>query len=252
MPFTIRLENALIAYVAYIGKMIWPRNLAVLYPYSESSLPSLAKAVGAALLLTLISALVIRAARKRPHLPVGWFWYLGTLVPVIGLVQVGEQTMADRYTYIPLIGLFVAIAWALPGERVPGRKAAGRVLAGFCVLILALLGIAARAQLACWKDSVTLFERTLSVTKDNYSGHLELALAYADAGRTDDAIWQYREAIRIMPSVTDAHLNLAILLYNKGDYAGAWEQVHICGRLGLQPNSDFVADLDRAMPEPVE
>ncbi len=168
MSFDIRFANTLVSYMEYIRKMIWPFDLAVLYPHS--GMPSVWKNVVAVLFLVAISYLAVRKAREMPFLLVGWLWYLGTLVPVIGLVQVGSQSMADRYTYIPLVGLFIALAWG--AERLiaewPGWKQPVVVIS-----LVALSGLLflARTQVETWKNSVTLFEQALAATEVNPVAH---------------------------------------------------------------------------------
>jgi tetratricopeptide (TPR) repeat protein len=213
-PVTIRIANALVSYVKYIGKMIWPRDLAVLYPHPGESLP-LWQAVGAGLLLLMVSFAVIRAAKRYPYLTVGWLWYLGTLVPVIGLVQVGQQAMADRYTYVPLIGLFIMIAWGV--YELLSKVSHRRILlaTGAGVLITALM-ICTWKQVRLWQDSITLFEHTLSITSNNYSMHHNLANVLRESGKIDEAIAHYSKALEINPNHARAHNNLGIALAQKG------------------------------------
>ena len=220
-----------------------------------------------------ISVLLI-ALTLAVFLPVGWLWYLVTLLPVIGLVQVGEQTMADRYTYVPLIGLFVMIAWLVPdalrrvGEWGNGRMGKtserGRPVppsprprvawapAAASVVVLAVLSAAARIQVGFWKDSITLFEHTVAVTTDNYTGYVNLGLALSDDGQFEPAIEAYQNAARILPNECVPHTNLAVLFYNTGRYAEAWKEVHTSRRLGLELNPQFLADLALEKPEPPE
>src|SRR6202167_1037861 len=212
-PLHIRMANALVSYVAYIGKMLWPARLAVLYPYAQS-LP-LWWLAGAFLGLMGISFAVIRAGPRHPYLSVGWFWYLGTLVPVIGLIQVGDQAMADRYTYVPLIGLFIIVAWGVPEllVRWPFRRIALAAAAGLVILACA---IAARGQLQYWENSSTLWTRALAVTTGNNIAHNNLGVSLADQGKLDEAIAHYSEALRIKPDYADAHNNLGAALADQG------------------------------------
>jgi tetratricopeptide (TPR) repeat protein len=213
-PFNTRIANAALAYVSYIIKMIWPQNLAVLYPHPGQSLP-MWQAAAAGLLLLLISTVVIRAGRRYPYLPVGWFWYLGTLVPVIGLVQVGPQAMADRYTYVPLIGLFIMIAWGVPEivPRWPHRKLSFATLSTTLFLFLMVL---TWKQVQYWKNSISLFEHTLEVTSNNWLCNNSLGIALDREGRTDDAIKHYLAALRIRPDYVKAHSNLGYALVREG------------------------------------
>ncbi len=196
-PLSSRIANALVSYLRYMGKIIWPSDLAVLYPHPGTSLP-LWWGAAAGLALLGLSILVVLVIRRRPYLAVGWLWYVGTLVPVIGLVQVGVQAYADRYTYVPLIGLFIMIAWGVPD--LVGRWAQTRtVLAVLAATALAALTACTWIQLGYWKDSVSLFTHTLQVTTKNYVAHNNLGNALADRGEVEAAISQYTEALRIKP-----------------------------------------------------
>ncbi len=201
-----RLCNAVVAYIGYIGKMIWPDNLAVLYPHPGNSL-SMSKVVVCGLLLILLSICFIFLARRHKYLVVGWLWYVGTLVPVIGLVQVGVQAMADRYTYIPLIGLFIIAAWGVSDlfKSLSYRK----VILGFCaVIILSAITIKTSQQLKYWQDSVTLFQHTLAVTQKNYVMHNNYANYLMDMGKLDDAVEHFNESLKIKPRAAEVHNNL--------------------------------------------
>jgi len=213
IPLNLRLANALASYVAYIGKMLWPAHLAVLYPYAQS-LPRWWIA-GAFLGLIGTTVAVIWASRRHPYLPVGWLWYLGTLVPVIGLVQVGPQAMADRYTYIPLIGLFILVAWGVPDLLVRWRlrRIALPTAAG---LVIAACAIAARGQVQYWESGTALWTHALEVTTGNYVAHTDLGVVLARQGRTDEAIREFREALRIKPGYADGHNKLGRALAEQG------------------------------------
>jgi len=212
-PLGARMANALVSYVSYIGKMIWPHRLAVFYPYPVV-LPTW-QVAGAGLLLVCVSSLVILAARRRPYLMVGWLWYLGTLVPVIGLVQVGYQAMADRYTYVPLIGLFVMIAMGVPDilSRWRYRRIVMVVSAS---LLLATFMVITWLQVRYWQNGVTLFEHSLGVTANNSLGHYNLGVALAGRGKTQEAISHYTEALRIKPDYAEAQNNLGVNFYYQG------------------------------------
>jgi len=214
VPFRDRIANALITYVTYMGKMFWPGHLAVFYPYRDTL--STGHWVGAALVLVGITVLVGWAARQRRYLAVGWLWYLGTLVPVIGLVQVGAQSMADRYTYVPLIGLFVMVVWTLGDVATRWRhtRIGIAALAG-----MAIIGCAAATwiQVGHWRNGITLFEHTLKVTQDNAVAHTNLGAALMEAGKENEATRQYREALRIDPDHANAHVNLGIVLMGQGE-----------------------------------
>jgi len=218
IPFHIRLENALLSYLRYIEKMAWPTKLVVLYPFSWDIL-SWHPAV-AILVVGCVTYLAIRYARACPHLFTGWFWYVGVLVPVIGLVQVGLQSMADRYTYVPSIGLFIIIAWGGYdlARRWQLRPAAVAVLA--VLPILACIPLT-RAQLAYWKDSVVLFENALRWTSDNFTAENNLGVTLSDRGQYEDACKHFAEAIRIFPKVPQPHFGraFALIQLRKGDEA---------------------------------
>jgi len=230
-PLDIRLANALVSYASYIGKMIWPHHLAVIYPYPETF--PMWQVVGAGLLLVCISILVIRFARRYPYLAVGWLWYLGTLVPVIGLVQVGVQAMADRFTYIPLIGLFIMIAMGVPD--ILGKWHYQRIVLVISVgLVLSTFMVATRLQIKHWRNSITLFEHTLEVTSNNFLVHNNLGVVLASQGRNEEAIVHYNEALRIDPYYARAHSNLGLALARQGRNEEAIN--HYAQALRLAPN----------------
>lgn len=212
IPLPARLANALVSYVAYGFKMLWPARLAAFYPHRE-----LAPAVvaGAALLLLGVSAVVAWRVRREPYLAVGWLWYLGTLVPVIGIVQVGSQAMADRYAYVPLIGLFVAIAWG--GASLLSRYPAARPATGVVVLaILLALAVRTRQQAGVWHDSLSLFSSSVRSMPDSWVAHYNLGEALVASGRFAEAETEYRETIRVEPRFARAHNNLGMALDSQG------------------------------------
>jgi tetratricopeptide (TPR) repeat protein len=212
-PIWVRVGNAFTAYADYVQKAVWPAGLSPLYPHPGTALPAW-KALASAAFVAAVSVAVIRQPR-RPYLAVGWLWFLGTLVPVIGLVQVGVQAMADRYTYIPLAGLFLAAAWGIP-ELVPDRPWRGRVLAGAALASLAVLSAISWSQAGYWRDSVTLYRRALSTTRGNWLMEYNLGEALARRGENAEALARYRESIRIHPSYAPAHNNLANKLVQAG------------------------------------
>ncbi len=191
LPASERWGNAIVAYVRYLGKAFWPSRLAVLYPHPGDSLPAW-RVIAAAVVLLSITALVF-VLRQRRYLVVGWLWFLGTLVPVIGILAFGEQAMADRYAYLPYIGLFIAVVWGV-ADFARERKISAAWLVAPAVLILATLGLLSRRQLAYWHDGETLWRHTLSVTERNYTAHGGLARALAQHGRTDEAIVEFTAA----------------------------------------------------------
>jgi len=209
LPPAVRAANAVVSYGKYILKMIWPTHLAVFYPHPGENL-SLWQVLTTLVSLMIITIFVIRFAKRYRYLFVGWFWYLGTLVPVIGLVQVGNQAMADRYTYIPFIGLFIIVAWGTNDLLMNWkyRKIALGISAMASILVLSLLtGI----QTAYWRNSETLFEHALKVTNGNYLAHNNLALALSQHNKFDEAIYHLRSAIQINPNYFDAYNNLGMV-----------------------------------------
>ena len=219
LPLTLRASNALTAGAAYLGKMLWPANLAVYYPYPGPNLPAW-KFGGASVLLIGVSFLSLRFRRKRAYLWTGWWWYLITLLPVIGLIQVGTQSMADRYTYIPQIGLAIAAAWGgqeiMSKFRVPKTMAV--ILSG---LVLLGCGVTTRRQLAHWRTTRSLYEHTLQVTRDNYWMHTSLGSILAREGEILEAEVHFERALEIRPDFWDAHNNLGQVWAMRGDFGKA-------------------------------
>jgi tetratricopeptide (TPR) repeat protein len=231
-PLTVRIANALVSYVHYMGKMFWPKNLAVLYPH-PLAVP-LWKSVTACLLLLGISTWVILKRRRQPYLVTGWFWYLGTLVPVIGIVQVGVHGMADRYTYVPLLGLFIMVVWGMHDlARAWLYKRLILVTMVFACIVALVIGT--RQQLGHWKDSITLFERAISVTSDNYIAHLNLGAAWYAQGDIDRAIGHYEKALRINANHANIHESLGVALLAKGRHQEAIP--HLTRALEIDPES---------------
>ncbi|OHE89167.1 MAG: hypothetical protein A3G75_16095, partial [Verrucomicrobia bacterium RIFCSPLOWO2_12_FULL_64_8] len=231
-PWDLRLQNAMVSYVAYIGKMLWPAGLAAFYPYPRS-LPAW-QVVGSILGLIGVSVAVIRAARRCPYLPVGWLWYLGTLIPVIGLIQAGDQALADRFSYVPLVGLFIMVAWGIPEllARWRYRSIALPATAGLTLLACA---ISSWNQVQYWKSSMTLWTRTLNVTTGNYRAHHNLGLALAISGKGDEASAYFSEALRLKPDFAEAHNNLGSALANQGKFDQAI--AHFSEALRFKPDS---------------
>ncbi|MHC4336752.1 MAG: tetratricopeptide repeat protein, partial [Planctomycetota bacterium] len=219
VPLIIRIANAFISYLTYIGKMIWPSRLAVFYPHPGDKL-AMWQAATAALLLLVISIWIIRLAPKRRYLLVGWLWYLGTLVPVIGLVQVGVQALADRYTYVPLTGLFIIIAWGFGDLAVKWRYRKILYSASMLTVLLAL-AICTHLQLRHWRNGVTLFEHAIEVTNNNHIAHNNLGVLLKSQGNLNEAISHYHQALQIKSDFAKAHYNLggALRLQGKLDEA---------------------------------
>ena len=209
LSLPVRIANAVFAYIAYIGKMICPIRLAVIYPYNLH--PSLVQVGATALSLFLITIYVIVLARRLPWLATGWLWFLGMLVPVIGIVQSGALAMADRYTYLPMIGLFIVIAWGVNG--IFNRAAVPRQARWLCaVAVLAGFASITRMQLPYWRDTVTLFEQAVANTTDNDVAHTVLGIALANQQRHDEAIEHYGAALKIQPRSPKAWNNLGLSL----------------------------------------
>jgi len=216
-----RVANAFLSYATYIGKMFWPQNLAVFYHFDVRTIQS-RRIMLCALLLLVISIFVIRFGRTKKYLPVGWFWFVGTLIPVIGLVQVGGQAYADRYTYISYTGLFIIIAWGMPEllSKWPYKKI---VLGIAAAMVLTAMGIGTYRQVGYWKNSSTLFTHAIEVTQNNYIAHSGLGVIYGKLGRWQDAIESFKQAIKIKPDYADVHGNLGIAYGRLGRYQEAIE-----------------------------
>ncbi len=226
-----RLQQALTSYVHYLLKMFWPMNLAAFYP-RPAHIP-LWRVVTAAGLLITVSLLVFFQRKKHPYLAVGWCWYLVTLLPVIGLVQVWTHDIADRYTYLPLVGIFIMLAWGIP-ECVSFRPGHRAILAFFACACLAVLMVMARQQVSYWQNSDTLWSHVLNVTGDNPVAHNNLGLFLADTGKPAEAKAQYRQAIRLKPDHYAAYNNLGILLAKEGRSSEAAQQFRRA--LSLKPD----------------
>jgi tetratricopeptide (TPR) repeat protein len=226
LPFLWRLNNSFVSYVTYIWQMLWPARLAVFYPHPNDSLP-LVEVTAAIAFLVGISLLVAYLRRTKPYLVTGWFWYLGMLVPVIGLIQVGEQAHADRYTYLPQIGLYIMIAWTV-GDLLSGPAPhARRALVGVAAAItIVSLGGRAFAQASCWKNSETLWNHTLTVTGENDVAHNNLGFLFLRGGELDRAISQFQAALDIRSKNTETHYSLgAALIQNNLGNALARKQL---------------------------
>jgi protein O-mannosyl-transferase len=212
LPVTSRLANAPVACWAYLGKTLWPANLSVFYPHVP--VPAWQAALSALLLLCL-TILCLAQARSRPWLVAGWFWFGVMLLPVIGLVQVGWQALADRYTYLPLVGVFIMLAWGAGGLAL--RSTAWRFgLALSAVLILAACLVLTRSQLKHWQDSVALFSHALKVTRANWLAHNNLGTTIAEQGKLDEAAEHFRAALKVNPTYDDALNNLGRFLAERG------------------------------------
>ena len=230
IPLKIRAANALVSYASYLGKMIWPHKLAVFYPH-PGILP-VWQAAGAVALLLVVSLLVLRVVKRYPYFAVGWLWYIGTLVPVIGLVQVGGQSMADRYTYLPLIGIGIILAWGVPEVAARWHRHRAALAAGAVSVIMVLMAVT-WVQARYWKNSVTLFQHALDVTANNYIAHNNLGAAMGEQGNTEKAIEHYYEALRLNHKMLQAHNNLGSALVKQGKVAQAIK--HYSAALRINP-----------------
>ena len=204
IPLQNRLINAVVSYAAYLIKSIRPEGLAVFYPHPDSW--PFWQIGGALLVLLLLTLLAFILSRRFPYATMGWLWFVGTLVPVIGLVQVGVQARADRYTYLPLIGLFIAAAWVVP-ELIKEWRYRKEMLIGISVVSLSVLFLLTWFQVGYWKNSITVFEHALNVTENNYVAHNNLGAAYYERGRIDRAIFDFNKAIEINPNYVEAYNN---------------------------------------------
>ena len=236
LPFPARLANASTSLVTYIAKLIWPSGLAVFYPFTRE--PAVWLPIAGAGVLVGASLLVWHFAARRLHLMVGWLWYLVTLIPVIGLVQVGSHAMADRFTYLPAIGLFLIVAWEGPeflSRIFRSRKVA--VAAGLVVVFA--LAIAARTQVGYWRTSETMWGRALAVTTNNFRAHAGMAEVRSRQNRIDEAIAHYSEAVRLAPDEAEWQVNLGLLLVQKGEMARAAESFERAVRLRPQDAESY-------------
>jgi len=220
-PFLIRLGNAIVSYVRYVGLAFWPSHLAVMYPHPVSSIRTW-QVIAGVLFLLVTSALVILARRRR-YLLVGWFWFLGTLVPMIGLVQVGVQAMADRYAYLPLVGLFIMICWGV-AEFAAERHISTAWLAGASAAALLALTVAAHRQIGYWRDDVTLWSHAVLVTSGNWIAEEDLGATLLELGRMDEAMSHLRAAAALQPIDGQPFLYMGNCERQRGNLQQAIEQ----------------------------
>jgi tetratricopeptide (TPR) repeat protein len=266
VPVSNRVQNAAVSYFEYLLKMIWPSNLACHYPYPAAIRPAkVALSVGA---LALLTALAVWQRKRRPYLVFGWFWFIGTLLPMIGLVQVGRQAMADRFTYWPMIGLVVAAVW-LAGEQVQSKRSCPAAVKAGAIGLAASLALITHQQIAIWRDSVTLFEYSLRAGGDNeyirgnlattlmerdqlsqaephllaairaapnvFQHHYNLARVRLRLGRFEDAAFEAAEATRLAPQEQAPRQLWATVLLRLGDYESAERELDAAVRRGFEP-----------------
>ncbi|MGB9234733.1 MAG: tetratricopeptide repeat protein, partial [Terriglobales bacterium] len=232
-----RIANASVSYIIYIGKTIWPNDLAVYYPYPGSW--PLRQVLGAALLLIAVTFAAIWQAERLPYLAFGWLWFAGTLVPVIGIVQVGAQAMADRYAYIPFLGLFLMFTWLVAdgaaGKTQIIRRVSAAWLAVPALAVLLLLGALTHRQIRYWHDPPSLWTRALSLTDNNYIAHDMLAEYLSNEGQTEGAAAQFRAALAINPNYLPANLGLGTYEHAHGNLPAAIERYRIVALHAAQP-----------------
>jgi len=255
ISFGARAANAVVSYVHYVLDMFWPNHLSVLYPH-PGTWPVL-QIVASAIFLTGVTAAVLFSLRKHPYLPVGWFWFLGMLVPAIGFIQVGIQCRADRYTYLPLIGLFIMLAWGAAelvgrlsamenedaGDRVSGNKTFARpvlsepslvFVTGLCLFSFTVCAVVTSRQISYWRSSETLFRRAVQVTEKNYLAYNNLGFYLSNRGEVAEAMENYRKSLQIKPDYEDAHNNLGYAYAGQKKYPEAIAEYEAA--LRVRPN----------------
>jgi len=223
-PLALRLEYAIVSYTQYIGKALWPARLSPFYPHPDSV--AAWQVACAALLLAIVTAGVVAFRRSRPYLLVGWFFFLGTLVPMLGLEGVGyqgKQGIADRYAYLPLLGLFIMICWGV-SELAGQRHASRGVLPAISTAVLLALGVATHRQIGCWKDNITLWSHALAVTQGNFLAENNLGKALLQQGRVDEGVTHFYKAAAIYPEDPVSNLNIGIYEQKRGNYSAAIER----------------------------
>ncbi len=228
LPLSIRLANAVVSYAVYIVKLMWLTDYAVIYPHTYSS-PPVWQLLITMLSLVGVTVIVLWRALRNPHLLVGWLWYVGTLVPVIGIVQVGSQALADRYTYIPSIGLFIMLAYSVMPQG--NQRINLRLVAAFSVTLLLMLAVASRFQLEHWRNSEVLFRHALTVTTDNAVANYALGDYLAEERRFDEAEEYLAEAMRLRPHFTAGYKTLGLVRLALGKHESAYEPFEILERL---------------------
>jgi len=228
-PLTARVATSLVSYAAYLGKALWPSGLTVFYPHAWGDYPWW-KPAGSGVLLIGVTAGSLLLARRRPYLVVGWFWFLGTLFPVIGLLQARQYPYADRYAYLPVIGLFVMAVWGF-ADLVRGRRWGNAACAAAMAAIVAACFPVSRAQVGTWKDNITLYSHALDVTEGNAAVQHALATELRARGRLEEAIVHNRAAVALRPESAEFHFDFAAALQERGDLAGALDEYRAAQRI---------------------
>jgi len=236
LSLNLRINNAVVSYIQYIVKMIYPHKMAIPYPHPLSQIPPWLT-IACFILLATISIIVICISKQHRYMATGWFWYIGTLVPVIGLIQVGAQSMADRYTYIPSIGIFILFTWTIR-EFTSKWKWQKTILSIAAIIILPILIICTRTQVKYWKNSFTLFEHTLKVTEKNYIAHNSYGALLCKEGYFEDGITHLRKSVEIYPKHTNALYNLGFALAHKGEYPEAI--LYLRRALKIDPDDPYI------------
>jgi tetratricopeptide (TPR) repeat protein len=223
------IGNALLSYTAYLHKLFWPVRLAVVYPFDLAAV-TLAAVATATLIIALLTAISVMKAKTQPYLAVGWLWYLGTLVPVIGFVRIGHHAMADRYTYIPSVGIFIMVVWGVHYMVADSarRQLFAQIACGATLLVMMFL---TRIQVGWWRDSSTLFTHAISTTSNNWLAYNNLGTDLMRHGETVQAIGCFRETIRIAPDYPDAHNNLGTAYETVGNTTEAIEEFRVAASL---------------------
>lgn len=229
----VRIENAIVAYARYIEIMFWPAGLAPVYPHPGNGI-STTSVLSSTILLAAITAIVL-VARQYKYLMMGWLWFLGSLVPMIGIVQVGSQAMADRYAYLPFIGLFCMVVWGI-SDQLRGRIAVARIATAGAVILLLILGALARHQVGVWRNSEILWNHTLQVTERNFIAHDSLAEFLLDHNRFPEACSHFQSSVDIFPNDMPAQEGLAVCAQERGDSREAIDRYKSVLRLAAEPN----------------
>jgi tetratricopeptide (TPR) repeat protein len=239
-PFVSRLANAPVAFVTYLEKTFWPHDLAILYPFSEQ-IP-LCQVFGAAILIIIASAVVIVMVKRLPYFFVGWLWYAITIAPVIGIIQVSLTTpyaIADRYHYLPSIGIAIMLAWGIPSVT-KNKETRKKILLPAGIAVLVILAVFTWQQCGYWKSTAALFSHALHVTKNNNIAHNNLAAVLLKEGKIEEAIDHCNQAIRITPDYADAYYNKGIAYNNLGQYQRAIEDYSEAIRLKPDYTDAFI------------